>query len=192
MRILSAIVLMAVVGWAFTNKSAVVKMNISTEASKIDWAATKKTGFHNGIIKLKSGEVVLENNKLTGGKFVIDVSSINATDFENPKDNGLIKHLLSKDFLETDKYPEATFEITKVDYNDATNATLTGNLTMKGLTLPLSIPVTISNADDKRFFGFARFAFDRTMWGVTYDPTKVSKDVNIGVYIIASAPAAGQ
>ncbi len=101
MRLLFALVIMVTAGWAFTNKPTALKMNINTQASKIDWAATKKTGYHNGIIKLKSGEVEVENNKLTGGKFVIDVTSINATDFENPKENGLVKHLMSKDFLET-------------------------------------------------------------------------------------------
>ncbi|WP_165958128.1 YceI family protein [Segetibacter sp. 3557_3] len=190
MRILFAVVIMALAGWAFTNRAEVTKMSISTDASKIDWAATKKTGYHNGIIKLKSGEVQLENNKLVGGTFVIDVTSLNATDFvDNPKENSLVKHLMGKDFLETEKFPEATFEITKVDYKDATNATLTGNFTLKGNTLPLSFPVTINSADEKRFFGFAHFSFDRTMWGVTYDPNRASKDVNIGVYLLASAPA---
>ncbi len=118
MRILSVLIIVAITGWAFTTKNAPVKLNISLEQSKIDWAATKKTGYHNGIIKLKSGEIEVENNKLVGGKFVIDVTTLNATDFENPKENGLVKHLMGKEFLETDKYPEASFDITKVEYKD--------------------------------------------------------------------------
>lgn len=192
MRILTLVILLAFAGWAFTKKSTAVKMNVALAQSKIDWAATKKTGYHNGIIKLKSGEVQVENNKLVGGTFTIDVTSINATDFENPTDNGLVKHLLSKDFLETEKFPEATFEITKVDYKDEKNVNITGNLTMKGLTLPLIIPATVNSADEKRFFAYGHFNIDRTLWGVNYDPTRASKDVNLGVYILASAPASAK
>jgi polyisoprenoid-binding protein YceI len=189
MRILTIIVLVALAGWAFTKKSTAVKMDVALTQSKIDWAATKKTGYHNGIIKLKSGDVQVENNKLVGGKFTIDVTSINATDMDNPTDNGLIKHILGKDFLETEKYPEATFEITKVDYKDEKNVNITGNLTMKGLTLPLVFPATVNSADEKRFFAYGHFNIDRTLWGVNYDINRASRDVNIGVYILASAPA---
>jgi polyisoprenoid-binding protein YceI len=189
MIILSLVVLMAFAGWAFTKKSTALNMNVMLAQSKIDWAATKKTGYHNGIIKLKSGDVQVENNKLVGGKFTIDVSSINATDMENPTDNGLVKHLLGKDFLETEKYPEATFEITKVDYKNEKDVNITGNLTMKGLTLPLVFPATVNSADEKRFFAYGHFNIDRTLWGVNYDVNRASKDVNIGVYILASAPA---
>jgi polyisoprenoid-binding protein YceI len=189
MRILSLIVLVAFAGWAFTKKSTAVKMDVALTQSKIDWAATKKTGYHNGIIKLKSGDVQVENNKLVGGKFTIDVTSINATDMENPKENGLVKHLNGADFLETEKYPEATFEITKVDYKNEKDVNITGNLTMKGLTLPLIFPATVNSADEKRFFAYGHFNIDRTLWGVNYDVNRASKDVNIGVYILASAPA---
>lgn len=189
MRILTLIVIAALAGLAFTKKSTAVKMDIALAQSKIDWAATKKTGYHNGIIKLKSGDVQVENNKLVGGKFVIDVKSINSTDFENPVDNGLVKHLNSKDFLETETYPEATFEITKVDYKNEKDVNITGNLTLKGLTLPLVFPAVINSADEKRFFAYGHFNIDRTLWGVNYDPARASKDVNLGVYILASAPA---
>lgn len=189
MRILSVIVLLAFAGWAFTKKSTAVKMDVSLAQSKIDWAATKKTGYHNGIIKLKGGDVQVENNKLVGGKFTIDVTSINSTDFENPTDNGLVKHLMGKDFLETEKYPEATFEITKVDYKNEKDVVITGNLTMKGFTLPLEFPAIINSADDRRFFGYAHFNIDRTLWGINYDENRASRNVNIGVYLLASAPA---
>ena len=188
MKILSLVVLLAFAGWAFTKKSTAVKMDLSLAQSKIDWAATKKTGYHNGIIKLKGGDVQVDGGKLVGGKFTIDVTSINSTDFENPTDNGLIKHVLSKDFLEAEKYPEATFEITKVDYKNEKDVNITGNLTMKGLTLPLMFPAIVNSADEKRFFAYGHFNLDRTLWGVNYDVNRASKDVNLGVYILASAP----
>lgn len=193
MRIAFALVVFAFAGWAFTNSSSTLTMNVETKASKIEWAATKKSGYHQGVIKVKSGEVQVDNGKLTGGKFVIDVNSINATDFvDNPSDNNLVKHLKSKDFLETETFPEATFEITKVDYKNEKDVTLTGSLTMKGVSLPLSFPATIGSADEKRFFGFAHFNIDRTLWNVMYDTNRASKDVNIGVYLFAVPTVAAE
>ena len=193
MRIILALIMVGFAGWAFRSSSTAVTMNVETNASKVEWAATKKTGFHQGIIKVKSGDVQIENGKLTGGKFVMDVNSINATDMEdNPSDNNLIKHIKSKDFLETETFPDATFDIKKVDYKDDKNVMLNGTLTMKGVSVPLSFPATINNADEKRFFGFAHFTIDRTLWNVMYDTNRASRDVNIGVYLFAtpSTPAA--
>ncbi|WP_207492574.1 YceI family protein [Aridibaculum aurantiacum] len=185
MKIALALVAVSFAGLAFKYSSTAVQMNVETNASKVEWAATKKTGYHQGIMKVKSGNVQVEGGKLVGGKFVIDVTSINATDFENPVENNFVKHLKSKDFLETETYPEATFEITKVDYKDEKNVVLNGTFTMKNVSLPLSFPATINNADEKRFFGFAHFTFDRTLWNVMYDTNRASKDVNIGVYLFA-------
>ena len=186
MKILFTLVLAAFAGFAFTNLAEPVSLNLNS-ASKIDWVGTKKGGFHQGNIKLKSGDVQVQNGKLKGGKFTIDVSSIVATDFEDPKNNGLIKHVLGADFLETEKFPEATFEITKVDYTADNKATLTGNLTLKGITLPIMFPATIHSADDKRFFGVGSIVLDRTLFGVNYDPAKVSKEVDLKIYILATA-----
>jgi polyisoprenoid-binding protein YceI len=51
------------------------------------------------------------------------------------------KHLRDKDFLEVDKYPEATFVSTGYEENDDKSAVLTGNLTLHGVTRPVSIEV---------------------------------------------------
>ena len=48
------------------------------------------------------------------------------------------KHIRSKDFLEVDKFPEASFKSTKYT-GDATGGTLDGELTLHGVTKPVSI-----------------------------------------------------
>ncbi|MBI4693468.1 MAG: YceI family protein [Gammaproteobacteria bacterium] len=48
------------------------------------------------------------------------------------------KHIRGKDFLEVDKFPEASFKSTKYT-GDATGGTLDGELTLHGVTKPISI-----------------------------------------------------
>jgi polyisoprenoid-binding protein YceI len=48
------------------------------------------------------------------------------------------KHIRSKDFLEVDKFPEASFKSTKYT-GDASGGTLDGQLTLHGVTKPVSI-----------------------------------------------------
>lgn len=52
------------------------------------------------------------------------------------------KHLRDKDFLDVEKYPEARFVSTAFKDNEDGTALLTGNLTLHGVTRPISIDVT--------------------------------------------------
>ena len=52
--------------------------------SNIDWTGRKITGAHNGTIAIKEGTLVLNEGKLTGGKFVIDTTSIKILDITDP------------------------------------------------------------------------------------------------------------
>ena len=51
------------------------------------------------------------------------------------------KHLRGEDFLEVDKYPNATFTGTGFKENGDGTAVLTGNLTLHGVTRPVTIDV---------------------------------------------------
>lgn len=49
------------------------------------------------------------------------------------------KHLRDKDFLNVSKFPEARFESTKIVPNGKDKATVTGNLTLFGVTKPITL-----------------------------------------------------
>jgi len=51
------------------------------------------------------------------------------------------KHLRGREFLEVDKFPQATFVSTGFTENDDKTAVLTGNLTLHGVTRPVSLAV---------------------------------------------------
>lgn len=65
-------------------------------------------------------------------KVEIDTESVNTNHAERDK------HLRSKDFLDTGKYPKATFESTSVKL-DGDKATVVGDLTLHGVTKPVEI-----------------------------------------------------
>ena len=60
----------------------------------------------------------------------IDTTSVDSNHAERDK------HIRSEDFLSVDKFPEAKFESTAFD-----GTTLTGNLTLRGVTKPVQITV---------------------------------------------------
>ncbi|UCE72306.1 MAG: polyisoprenoid-binding protein [Nitrospiraceae bacterium] len=69
-----------------------------------------------------------ETNKMTSAKAVIDVKSID-TKIEK-RDN----HLRSPDFFDVAKYPSMTFKATSVKHKSGQAFTLTGDLTIRGIT----------------------------------------------------------
>lgn len=147
--------------------------SVDTDASKINWTGGKLVGnSHTGYINLKEGQLNVENGKLAGGKFVIDMNTITDTDIDNPeKRQDLEGHLKSDDFFNVGAHPTATFEIAKVepatDKPGATH-TITGNLTMKGITKSVTIPANISMEDGMLKASTPQFVIDRTQWEVMY------------------------
>lgn len=51
-------------------------------------------------------------------------------------------HIQGADFLDTEKYPTATFKSTKVTFSGDEPAAIEGNLTIKGVTKPVTLTVT--------------------------------------------------
>ncbi|MFN7274988.1 MAG: YceI family protein [Bacteroidota bacterium] len=157
-------------------------LTVNTEKSRVDWVGSKKSDFHTGIVPIKSGTVAVTGGKLTGGKFVMDVSALKVTDAAGDRLGG---HLKSAEILDVAKFPEAVFEITSVNYTSDNAATITGNLTFHGATLPLSFSANIRNSDDKGFFAQAFFGLDRTLFDVKYGVGAMSNDVQLAIHLFA-------
>lgn len=146
---------------------------VNTEESKIDWVGGKLVGnSHNGYIKLQDGQLNVEDGNLTGGRFVIDMSTLTDTDIEEEgKRKKLEGHLKSDDFFNVEAHPTATFEITSVQpASDKPGAThmITGNLTMKSITKSVTLPANISMEGNKIKATTPQFVIDRTQWEVMY------------------------
>ena len=84
-----------------------------------------------------TGKVVFDAEAKTGSvDIVIDTQSVNTgfADFN--------QHIQGEDFLDTAKFPQATFKSTQVIFDGAKPAKIEGLLTLKGVTKQVTLTVT--------------------------------------------------
>ncbi|KLT65212.1 YceI family protein [Pedobacter sp. BMA] len=164
LKISSIFLLVAVVSLSAFTTIKPVTYTVDAAKSTITWIGKKVTGSHNGTISLQSGTLNVDGKKVTGGTFTIDMNSIKDAD-GSAKLEG---HLKADDFFGTAKFPTATFVITKVTGSDA-NLTVTGNLTIKGITKPLSFPASVTVNTDGTVSALAgKITVDRTKYDIRY------------------------
>lgn len=130
---------------------------VDTLNSNVEWKGYKvfksENTSHFGTIKFESGDVTVKDGKLESGKFVADMASLTSEDLKDKKDEleKLNGHLKSADFFEVEKFPTASYEITKIspvaegDYNTV----LDGNLTIKGITKPVQFKANVAVNGDQ-------------------------------------------
>ncbi|MBY0425636.1 MAG: YceI family protein [Cytophagales bacterium] len=116
--------------------------------------------------------------------FSADAASI---DTGNEQRDG---HLKSADFFDVEKAPKIEFTSTKVEKLDASNLKLTGNLTIKGTSKPVTLDVEFGGIQ-KDPWGNTKAGFtvsgkiNRKDWGLNWNATVegggvlVSEDVRI-------------
>ena len=104
-----------------------------------------------------------------------------------PNDDGLKRHLQTADFFDTANHPVATFRSTRivVDPSDPDEATVHGELTLRGVTRPVTMEVDFNQAGPTR--GGYKAGFDgeatirRSDFGITYALPGVSDEVELHI-----------
>jgi polyisoprenoid-binding protein YceI len=120
---------------------------IDIAQSSIKWVGTKViSGSHEGIMNFKSGFLNYSEGVITGGEFVVDMTSINCTDLEGEYKGKLEGHLKSDDFFGTENHPESTLTITEIKQDADGTYNATGDFTIKGITQ--NIPFKLNAAND--------------------------------------------
>ncbi|MCB2411033.1 YceI family protein [Hymenobacter lucidus] len=158
-----------------TANAAVETYRVQPQLSSMGWTGKKIGGQHTGTIALKEGTVLVKGGQLVGGTFLVDMNSLKDTDLTDADYNAkLVGHLKSEDFFGVEKNPTATFVITSVknlkgDAN-GNNATVTGNLTIKGKTNPISFPAKVGVKNGVAAASGTAI-IDRTKYDVKYGST---------------------
>jgi hypothetical protein len=153
-------------------KMGTQKFEIVSSQSNIDWVGRKVTAAHNGTIAIKAGSLTLTDGKLTGGQFIIDTTSIKVLDVTDPATNAQFAgHLASDDFFASEKYPEATLEITSVTGNH-----VDGNLTIKGITHSIGFDVAV-NINGDTIVASGKLVIDRTKYEMKFRSGNFFKDL---------------
>ncbi|MGB5190834.1 YceI family protein [Robiginitalea sp.] len=146
-----------------TEPVEIEKKEVKTKESKVAWKAYKVTGSHNGTVDLKSGTLMFDNDKLTGGEFTVDMTTLVATDLEGESRQKLEGHLKSDDFFSVASNPNATLVFTNVKSTGKNSYEVTGNLTVKNITKPVTFDVSVYGSK-----ATATMKVDRTQFEVKY------------------------
>ncbi len=123
--------------------------------------------------------VVAENLNDSSVEVDVKTASINTAD-EN-RDN----HVRSDDFLSVEKYPNMTFKSTKVEIDPKGAWTVTGDLTLRNVTRPVTLDVEFQGVVQDPF-GNQRIGFtasgeiSRDDFGVTFNAVMEAGGVVIG------------
>lgn len=179
LSLVSAAMIIGISSFTVLKKKAPITLTV-TEKSRIDWIGSKAGDFHTGSFSVKAGTVQVDNGKLTGGSFVIDLANLKVTDGAGDR---LAGHLKSGDFFDVAKFAEATYTISSVNYTSDTNCEINGNLSLKGASIPVKFTANIRSASEKGFFGQAYFSVDRTTFGILYKGP--ANDVQLAIHLFA-------
>lgn len=145
------------------------KIEIDPAVSKAVYVAKKVTGQHTGEVKLASGSLSFDKKgALVGGEFVADMTSITNTDIAD-KDyhKKFIDHMISDDFFGVEKFKTASFVIKNVKKQKADSYKVTGDLTIKGKSAPVSFDAVATKEK-----ATAILTFDRTKYDIKYGSGK--------------------
>ncbi|TAH20732.1 MAG: YceI family protein [Cytophagales bacterium] len=166
--------------FAFTTKPTDA-YKVDVAASKVGWLAKKVTGQHNGYVALKEGKLEVKKGKIVSGEFVVDMESITCEDAKDAGMNAkLVGHLKSDDFFATAKNPTAKFVIKKAESigkkGDGEAHKITGDLTIKGITNPVTFEATTTEKG-KKITAVGKLVFDRLLWKIEYRSGKIFESI---------------
>jgi len=164
MRNFKTIAIALLVAFGTTVATAQSK-KVDAAKSKISWVGKKVTGSHEGTVSLKDGSLEFKGKKLTGGTFTVDMNSIAVTDLKAGQGKEKLEgHLKADDFFGTDKYPTAKLNFTKVAAKQNGVYTVTADLTLKGITKPITFDITVNGNK-----ATSALKIDRTKYGIEYN-----------------------
>lgn len=159
------IVLSLAVGTSATanNPAADEKVPVKTSESTVTWKAYKVTGSHTGTVDLTEGALIFDEGTLTGGEFSVDMTTLISTDLDGEYKEKLEGHLKSDDFFGVTENPTSKLVFNQVKATGKNSYEVTGDLTIKGITKPVTFDVSIYGNK-----ATATMKIDRAQYNVRY------------------------
>jgi len=136
---------------------------IDLKKSTITWTGKKVTGEHSGSINFKEGMLVFKGNKLTGGSFIADMTTLANTDQSGDGRKKLEGHLKSPDFFNTEEFKTSKLVFKTIAQGKPGIYSITADLTIKGKTNPVKFDLALKGGK-----ATTEFSVDRTKYGIQY------------------------
>ncbi|SFQ02489.1 YceI family protein [Hymenobacter arizonensis] len=146
---------------------------VQPQLSTLGWEGKAVTHGHNGTMNFTEGQLLVKGNAVVGGTVIVDMKSMKATDITDTESHGkFVGHMTSEDFFGVEKNPTSTFKIVSVApikgaAKDADNATITGDMTIKGVTQRISFPAKVGVKQGVAA-ATGKVTIDRTKFGLKY------------------------
>jgi polyisoprenoid-binding protein YceI len=192
-KILSAIALATSVALSFSARATEWKIDPAHSGAQFQVVHLGITKV-DGVLGPITGTIHMDDKDVTKStvEVSIDVTQIST---QNAQRDG---HLKSPDFFDVAKFSTATFKSTKVEKAGKGKLTVTGELTMHGVTKPVTLAVDGPSAQVKDMMGGTRVALNATtklsrkQWDLTWNKVMtggellVSDEVNVMLPIEAT------
>jgi polyisoprenoid-binding protein YceI len=179
----------------FPTEKNTAPATVNKSESSVMWKAAKVTGEHWGYVPIADATLDYSNGKITGGSFEMDMVNLTVEDLTDPKSKGnLTNHLKSDDFFSVEKFNTASFKITDAKSSNGKDYVISGNLTIKGISQPISFPAKVSTSGNK-LTAEGDITFDRTKFDIKFRSGNyfenladklIYDDVNLKVKLVAS------
>lgn len=145
------------------------------DKSKIEFTGHKSDGSHKGGFKEFKLVAIADFEAPARSSLKINI----ATESLWSDDDKLTAHLRSQDFFHVEKFPQITFESSKIVHSEEPGKSkIVGKLVMLGKAEEVEIPVDVQVTDENLKLT-ARFKIDRTKWGMDYGQGKIEDKVDI-------------
>lgn len=157
--------------------------NIDTSHSSVQFSIrhlmiTNVRGEFTGVI----GQIDLDPASPAAAKITASIDTKTVNTREAKRD----EHLRSGDFFEVEKFPTITFASTGVTVKSAGHLEVTGDLTIRGVTKPVTLAVEGPTKEEKDPWGNTRIGasatttIDRRDFGLTWNAAIESGGVLVG------------
>jgi polyisoprenoid-binding protein YceI len=156
------IVFMILVLYANSSLSAQIT-GINLQESIVTWNGKKVTGAHKGTINLKEGFFIYENDKIVGGDFIVNMSTLINTDLTGKDKLELEKNLKSFNFFNTEDFKTSELVFKSIIDKGKNLYKVTADLTIKGVTNTIKFDLILNKQG-----ATAKLKIDRTKYGIQY------------------------
>lgn len=135
-----------------------------TDESTVEWTGEKIVGnSHLGSIDFSEGTLEVQEGKIVGGIFVIDMTTIE----ESNDTKKLEGHLKSKDFFGVEDYPTATLSIKSSKKGGNGELIVVADLTIKETTEEITFNTKL-NENGGTITASTQLSFDRSKFDIRY------------------------
>jgi polyisoprenoid-binding protein YceI len=155
---------------------------VDTSTSTLRWSGEILGGItETGSVAFREGKATVEGGSVKSAEFTFDMQSIK----DDAGKSMLENHLKSKDFFNTQKYATSTFVLktfapTSEEGAKAGRFVVSGDLTVKGITVPISFLATVTSEGKDSIRAIGSFAINRTDWEITYKSNSFFSDLKDG------------